>query len=309
MSLDGSKVRWLSVGGIVFREVRRLLPEGTSLEKFRKMCNLRECKSAFPFELLEEDQAFLDAQELPPRAEQWSSLLGGIPDQETVDEARRLFDELQCPDVRSYLTHYLRQDVLMLGKGFKALRDSFYDLFGLDLVDSRKFTISSLSALASQAHLFRQKSVGMFSPQCPKIYSVLRKGLRGGQYTHTFAALSRPRNKKQTKRVRRVSPSYLTSSSSAGLTAVYRTAAGKDVDLSDFVRLEREHLRASSSSSSSSARAEEEEEETDAEIESRLRKLNAHLPHVKDPRNADYVNYWDIVGLYSHSGEFSIRLQ
>ena len=119
--------------------------------------------------------------------------------------------------------------------------------------------------------------------------------------------MSRPRNKKQTKRVRRVSPSYLTSSSSAGLTAVYRTAAGKDVDLSDFVRLEREHLRASSSSSS--ARAEEEEEETDAEIESRLRKLNAHLPHVKDPRNADYVNYWDIVGLYSHSGEFSSRLQ
>jgi hypothetical protein len=33
------------------------------------------------------------------------------------------------------------------------------------------------------------------------------------------------------------------------------------------------------------------------------------LPHVKDPRNADYVNYWDIVGLYSHSGEFSSRLQ
>jgi hypothetical protein len=195
MSLDGSKVRWLSVGGIGFREVRRLLPEGTSLEKFRKMCNLKECKSAFPFELLEEDQAFLDAKELPPRAEQWSSLLGGIPDQETVDEARRLFDELQCPDVRSYLTHYLRQDVLMLGKGFKALRDSFYDLFGLDLVDSRKFTISSLSALASQAHLFRQKSVGMFSPQCPKIYSVLRKGLRGGQYTHICSIVASAQQK------------------------------------------------------------------------------------------------------------------
>jgi hypothetical protein len=112
-----------------------------------------------------------------------------------------------------------------------------------------------------------------------------------------------------------------------GLTAVYRTAAGKDADMSDFVRLEREHLRARRRRQSAAAAAasnfgggdddddccphpqpppvkeEEEEEESDAQIESRLRKLNAHLPHVKDPMNADYVNYWDIVGLYSFSGE------
>jgi hypothetical protein len=182
MSLDGSKVRWLTVAGVTFREVRHLLPVGTSLEKFRIMCGLSESKSAFPFELLEEDQAFLDAKELPARAEQWCSLLSGPPSQETVDDARRLFDELQCPDVRTYFTHYLKQDCLMLGKGFKALRNSYFDLFHLDLVDSRKFTISSLSALASQAHLFRNKHVGMFSPQCPKLYSVLRKGLRGGWY-------------------------------------------------------------------------------------------------------------------------------
>ena len=110
---------------------------------------------------------------------------------------------------------------------------------------------------------------------------------------------------------------------------MYRTAAGKDADMSDFVRLEREHLRARRRRQSAAAAAasnfvgggdddddfcplpqpppvkeeEEEEEESDAQIESRLRKLNAHLPHVKDPMNADYVNYWDIVGLYSFSGE------
>jgi hypothetical protein len=205
MSLDGSKVRWLSVGGVTFREVRRLLPEGTSLEKFRIMCGLSESKSAFPFELLEEDQAFLDAKELPARAEQWSSLLGGAPDQKTVDEARRLFDELRCPDVRTYLSHYLRQDCLMLGKGFTALRNSYYDLFGLDLVDSRKFTISSLSALASQSHLFRQKNVGMFSPQHSKVYSLLRKGLRGGGLFFFFKQSARLRLRSN---VRLRPPSY-----------------------------------------------------------------------------------------------------
>ena len=89
---------------------------------------------------------------------------------------------------------------------------------------------------------------------------------------------------------------------------------GKEADLSDFVRLEREHRRWAAAASDGAAAAtttttttttEEAEEETDAEIEARLRKLNAHLPHVKDPMNADYVNYWDVVGLYSHSSKSS----
>jgi hypothetical protein len=42
---------------------------------------------------------------------------------------------------------------------------------------------------------------------------------------------------------------------------------------------------------------------SDEEIEANLRKINAHLPHVVDPMNADYVNYFDIVALYSHSGK------
>ena len=80
--------------------------------------------------------------------------------------------------------------------------------------------------------------------------------------------------------------------------------------MSDFVRLERERLRWRAArfrdcNDPAAATAAAEEEETDAEIESRLRKLNAHLPHVKDPMNADYVNYWDVVGLYSHSSKSS----
>jgi hypothetical protein len=80
--------------------------------------------------------------------------------------------------------------------------------------------------------------------------------------------------------------------------------------MSDFVRLERERLRWRAARfrdcNDPAAAAAAEEEETDAEIESRLRKLNAHLPHVTDPMNADYVNYWDVVGLYSHSGEYHL---
>jgi DNA polymerase type B, organellar and viral len=294
LSLQGSKVRWLKVGRISFQEVRRLLPEGTSLSKFRGMCGLSECKSSFPFELLQQDQAFLQAKELPPKAEQWRSRLGGVPSQESVDEARALFSSLQCENVGDYLRHYLKQDCLMLGKGFQALRDSFYSLFRLDVVDSRKFTISSLSALASQAYLFRNKKVGFFTPQEPKIYSLLRQGLRGGE------CLARRRR-----------PHHLSLLLLAGLTSVYRTAAGKDADFSNFVKIHQEHERwrrrrqqDSKAAGAPSQRPPEEEEEEDSVVEARLRKINGHRPdHATDPQNADYLNYYDVVGLYSHSGE------
>jgi len=182
MSLQGSKIRWLRIGPVSFQDVRRLLPEGTSLAKFRGLCGLSECKSSFPFELLEEDQLFLQAKELPPLAEQWKSKLSGVPSQESVDQARALFDSLKCENVSAFLEHYLRADCVILAKGFQALRDSFFSLFHLDVIDSRKFTISSLSALSSQAFLFRNKKVGFFTPQDTKLYSLLRQGLRGGKF-------------------------------------------------------------------------------------------------------------------------------
>lgn len=180
MCLSGSKVRWLKMAGISFHEVRHLLPEGTSLAKFREMCGLQETKGLFPFEKLEEDQSFLDEKELPASAEEWKSALGSAPTQEDVDEARREFAELGCADVRSWLSFYLEKDCLMLGKGFEALAASYFDLFRLDVIDSKKFSISSLSALACQANLFRNKKMGMFSVGEKRLYSILRRGLRGG---------------------------------------------------------------------------------------------------------------------------------
>ena len=263
MQRDGTKVRWLRADSITFREVRRLLPAGSSLEKFRVMCGLAESKMIFPFDLLDASLSFLEAPELPPRAASWRSrLTGETPDQASVDEARTFFSDSGMTRVSQYLAHYLRQDVLMLAKGVDRLRVTYHDLLGIDLIDVGRATVSSLAALAAQRHLFLHKRVGMFAQDDRRVYSLLRQGLRGG------------------------------------LTAVYRTVAGKDADYADFVWLHRRQAEYE-------GRA---EDRTDEEIERHLRGLNAHrLPPAQGddpgPGRDAFLNYYDCVGLYSNAGE------
>ena len=180
MSRDGSAVKSLRADGMVFADVKKLLPAGASLAKFREMAELVPDKHIFPFHLLDEDLEFLDREELPPLASDWTSDLSGLtPSQERVDEVRQL-----CADkgwnVAAYFSFYLSEDTKMLALGTQKLGQVYYDLFGLHLLDSGKLTISSLSACASQTYLFRRKHVGMQSCNDSKIYAMLKRGVRGG---------------------------------------------------------------------------------------------------------------------------------
>ena len=180
MSRDGGSVKSLRGDGIVFADVKKLLPAGASLAKFREMADLVPDKYIFPFHLLDEDLDFLDRAELPADAAEWTSDLSGqAPSQERVDEVRRM-----CSDrgwsVANFFDFYLAEDVKMLALGTLKLTEVFHELFNLNLLDSGKLTISSLSAYASQVYLFRQKAPGMHSCNSAKSFAMLARGCRGG---------------------------------------------------------------------------------------------------------------------------------
>ena len=180
MSRDGGSVNSIRGDGIIFADVKKLLPAGASLAKFREMADLEPDKYIFPFHLLDEDLDFLDRQELPADASDWTSDLSGeAPSQERVDEVRKM-----CADkgwsVSAFFDFYLSEDVKMLALGTQKLTHVFYELFSLDLVDSGKLTISSLSAYAAQVYLFWNKSPGMFSCNGTKAFAMLSRGCRGG---------------------------------------------------------------------------------------------------------------------------------
>ena len=161
----GNSLTYLSFDGIQFRDLRHLLPP-TSLENFCAMAELEGLsKLAFPFSLLDASQSFLDETELPSDPDLWrSDLTLETPSQSVVDEARQLFKDRGCKNIFEYLAFYLSCDVKMTHLGMLKLKKTFYSIFELDFVCSGRFTISGLSAVASQTALFRSKSVGMFSP-------------------------------------------------------------------------------------------------------------------------------------------------
>jgi hypothetical protein len=261
---EGTQIMSLTVDGITFQEVLRLLPPGMSLDRFREMCHLQDVrKMIFPFGQLDASQEFLAATELPARAEDWrNTLTGECPPQSSVDEARQFFATAGFPHVRAYLTHYLRADVSMLVQGVEKMRQTYLDLFGLDLVDSGKFTISGLSALAAQTHLARNRRLGMMVINDRRLYSILKQGIRGG------------------------------------LTAVYRTVAGRDADYTPYLRLDREQWKSQHAPGAVDPRS-------DTEVLERLRGINAHLlpPPYHD---AEHLAYLDVAGLYSNAGEWIV---
>jgi hypothetical protein len=132
---DGTKILYLRVRNLAFREVRRLLPAGTSLESFRRTMGLEENrKMSFPFDKLESDLTFLDQPELPPLASDWASrLTGEAPTQETVDAAREIC-RAEGLNVRGFLAKYLKEDVWMLARGLDVLRKSYFALLQIDFV-------------------------------------------------------------------------------------------------------------------------------------------------------------------------------
>ena len=204
MNRQGSAVRSLSCNKINFVEVKRLLPPGTSLDGFGKMMGLEITKDLFPFELFS-SSAFLCQPELPADAALWYSPLSGRgPSQEEVDGVRADYALRGHRRVGDHLSSYLRKDVLILLEGTARLLAGFVNLLDVDFVEANKLTVSGLANLGGQLNLFRQMSPGFTSPNDTLVYSLLRKGLRGG------------------------------------LSSVQRSFAGADVDPEPYARLARE---------------------------------------------------------------------
>jgi hypothetical protein len=163
---------------------------------------LEQVKSIFPFrQFVTLD--FLDLPSLPPDAADWASDLNPkhSPSQAEVDEAIAFFQAKKFSSISDFLEYYLDLDVLILQKSVVAMAAVYYDILGLNFIDSKRLTTSSLASAGSQTFLSRQCRPCNFFPNHTRLYNLLKKSLRGG------------------------------------LTSVARTVSGKHADLTDYVKL------------------------------------------------------------------------
>jgi hypothetical protein len=177
MQREGSRIKKFSFAGVQILEAKRLLSPGFSLASLAKTCGLEMEKSIFPFSRLT-DMEFLKRPGLPPDKEDWASDLnpGGGPTQAQVDEALELYRSKNFATVGAYLVFYLKKDVLILQMAMLKLCRGLYSALGLSPVDSRRFTISSLSTLGAQSYLMRRKKVGFFFCNDSTTYAVRHTG-------------------------------------------------------------------------------------------------------------------------------------
>ena len=177
-----------SCHGVSFRDVTKLLAPSTNLRKFGELFGLEQKKAHFPFSLLTSVQD-LRRPGLPASASDpaWRSDLEyagasasatGISEAEHL-EALRLFEEARCCNLGDYLKTYLKLDVDILYQASQAWRRQLRQLTGVDFVESRKFTISSLSYTAGLKVWERNKRIGTFFPNNSQHYRLLRRGMRG----------------------------------------------------------------------------------------------------------------------------------
>jgi hypothetical protein len=173
MNRDGGRVRWIKFGGIVLSEIKRLVSPGTSLAALAKTYNLEESKGIFPWDLFT-SVSYLETKRLPADAASWVSALNPThaPTQQEVDEVQRLYDSSGFECVGDYLRHYLSLDVVILLKAIISMENDYYQALGLDFVELRKTTVSSLSHCGAQHFLARNKRIGHFFPNHARMYSV-----------------------------------------------------------------------------------------------------------------------------------------
>lgn len=164
----------------------KLLAPSTNLRKFGELFGLEQKKAHFPFSLLTSVKD-LSRPGLPATASDpaWRSDLQysevsetGISEAEHA-EALRLFEEAGCRNLGDYLKTYLKLDVDILYQATQAWRRQLRELTGVDFVESRKFTISSLSYTAGLKVWERNKRIGTFFPNNSQHYRLLRRGMRG----------------------------------------------------------------------------------------------------------------------------------
>jgi len=177
----GTKVTLIKTReGIVFRDVCKLLAPSTNLRSFGKLFGLEQEKAHFPFGLLDSVEA-LNIAELPSDPVEWKSQLtgGASIGPAEIAEAQQLFLKAGCRNLGDYLRAYLKLDVLILYRATQEWRRHLKQLIGVDFVESRKFTISSLSNLAGGRSLVARRQLGNFFPNNSQTYRLLREGMRG----------------------------------------------------------------------------------------------------------------------------------
>jgi hypothetical protein len=175
----GCGVRSINIDSILITDAKFLVGEGYSLDQLAQTTGVSSPdfkKSCFPFSRLT-NFAFLDSPTLPTDVESWSSRLGGgkVVDRSDVEEAISIYEAKGFRKVSLFLDYYLALDCLLLLRSIKALADTYYDILGLHIIDTWKFTVSSLSSAGASAHLFRTKAPGIFSPLYSRLYSVSKK--------------------------------------------------------------------------------------------------------------------------------------
>lgn len=180
----GNKVVSLTTrSGIAFRDITKLLAPSTNLRNFGRLFGLEQVKAHFPFAFLD-SVAKLDHPGLPlDDPALWLSDLSGETclreARRRMDLAQTLFEQNGCATLGDYLKVYLRLDVVILYRAAQLWRQHLKRVIQLDFVESRKFTISSLSHLAGQRTAALRQRLGTFFPNNAQIYRLLRRGMRG----------------------------------------------------------------------------------------------------------------------------------
>ena len=169
---------------ICFRDVTKLLAPSTNLRKFGELFDLHQAKAHFPFKILSSIEV-LSRTALPTDKESWISDLTGnhmMSDDEfskMLAEAQTLFNQASCQNLGDYLRSYLILDVEILFEATQKWRKELKRVIGLDFIETRKFTISSLSYTAGLKTMELNGRIGSFFPNNVQQYSLLRKGMRG----------------------------------------------------------------------------------------------------------------------------------
>lgn len=176
----GNKVTTISTCiGIVFRDIAKLLAPSTNLRSFGKLFNLEQAKAHFPFGILTSVEA-LSLPKLPNDPKLWRSELTGAPlSKDDILDALKLFESSECKNVGEYLRTYLKLDVDILYLATQEWRRRLKEFVDIDFVETKKFTISSLSYLAGYKVCVRSRQLGYFFPNNSQIYRLLRLGMRG----------------------------------------------------------------------------------------------------------------------------------
>ena len=179
----GGKVTSIALrSGIAFRDITKMLAPSTNLRKFGRLFGLEQEKAHFPFKLLTSVEVLRTVTALPPHGDpSWESeLSSSVPlSPGDVQSAQSLFEKAGCRNLGDYLASYLWLDVEVLYKATQEWRKTLARLTGMDFVQSRKFTISSLSYTAGLKTWERHLRIGTFAVNNSQHYRILRQGMRG----------------------------------------------------------------------------------------------------------------------------------